>query len=754
MSNRLAIIFSCVIVAAALVGCGGGSGGSGGGTSSQPAGGGNSGNLSNNASPAVSAGSNLSSLPSGTARHITDVSVQNYGSSNSAGTVDVTFGQVFAKGDVGASQHVVAAVNGQVLPTQVDRKATWADGSVRHSVVTVQLPAPASGKATTLQLYAVAHKGGLGVGTVSLDDLLGTNFTANVRITLGGTTYTANARNALEQIAQSGTCPAWGQRSCKRWLSGGLVSEWIVPATLTSGNATAPRLRVFFNVRAYRAADGSIGNVRVDSVIENDQTYAVAPNNETYDAKITVGQNSYSISNLTQYTQTRWHKVLWSQGGHSYFAGVSTAYLQQSKAVSKYANLKPSNQFLDSRPQAAQPMNHLDQTPDMGATGAQAGIGPLPKWTSTYVVSGDQRAFAWMLADDDAAGGYGFHYRDSATGRPVTIVDHPYITIADYSHASQAGGAFAKDLLPACANSCSNPNRFEIAHQPSIGYVSYLETGDFYYLEELQFEASYDELWANPSYRKYAKGRLLEASPQVRGQAWELRTISNAAFATPDHDPMKTYFVDQINYIVSDYIASYVDDPGHPLHTLDAYGAVHYPAHQPSNISIAPWQADFFTWAVGHAAEQGVPGANKLLNWLAPFQIGLMTSAKDGDTNGFCWQVASGYTFQFRDDNNSPIYTSLDEVYAKTYPSINGLGCNSQEMANQLSTPEDQLKPGQMIGFSASPTGFPANLQIALAVAADSSAGNAAKAWAVFDGRVDKPNYSQYPNFAVVPRGS
>ncbi len=531
------------------------------------------------------------------------------------------------------------------------------------------------------------------------------------------------------------------------------MSEWIVPAALMDGNDKAPRLRVFFNVRAYRAADGSIANVRVDSVIENDQTYAVAPNNESYNAKITVGENSYSITGLTQYTQTRWHKVLWTRGRHRYFAGVSTAYLQRSKAVSRYANLQPSNQFLDSVPQAAEPMTNLDQTPDMGATGAQAGIGPLPRWTSTYVVSGDRRAFAWMLANDNAAGGYGFHYRDGATGRPVTIVDHPYITIADYNWASQAGGDFAKDLLPTCAGDCSNPNRFEIAHQPSIGYVPYLVTGDFYYLEEMQFEASYDQLWTNPEYRNYTKGRLIGANPQVRGQAWALRSISDAAFATPDKDPLKRYFTDQIKYIVDDYINTYVDkSSAHPLHVLDGGEAIIYPLNGATEVGIAPWQQDFFTWAVGHAAEQGVPEAETLLQWMAKFQVGLMTSAKEGATSGFCWLEASGYKFQVRDSRGAPQYSDLAQVYKATYPTLAGLKCDSQEMANAMSSSTSTQQIGEMDGYSSSATGFPSNLQIALAAAANSGIDRSGEAWSVFSSRSVKPDYSNYPNFAVVPR--
>ncbi|HKK05771.1 MAG TPA: hypothetical protein VKA50_07980, partial [Gammaproteobacteria bacterium] len=64
----------------------------------------------------------------------------------------------------------------------------------------------------------------------------------------------------------------------------------------------------------------------------------------------------------------------------------------------------------------------------------------------------------------------------------------------------------------------------------------------------------------------------------------------------------------------------------------------------------------------------------------------------------------------------------------------------------------------EMTGYPGSPTGYPSNLQPALAVAADSGIANAANAWSVFDGRTVKPgtdgtpDYNTDPQFAIVPR--
>jgi len=371
------------------------------------------------------------------------------------------------------------------------------------------------------------------------------------------------------------------------------------------------------------------------------------------------------------------------------------------------------------------------------------------------VISTDPRAFGWMLANDDAVGSYPFHYRDKATGRPLEITNHPYVTIADSSYAKQAAASgnskYAKDLLPACGGDCSDPYTFDIAHHPSIGYVPYMVTGDFYYLEELQFAASYVELWPNPAYRQYSKGVLHHAQPQVRGQAWALRTLSDAAFITPDSDPMKCYFTQLMTNILSDYNTNYTDGGlTDPLHI--AFGYFPYTINGQARDGIAPWQDDFFTWAVGHAAEQGFPGAAKLLKWKAAFQVGMMEGWKSDATHGYCWLEASAYKVQVRDSQSAPLYSNLTKVYQTTFPNLYGLTCNTQAMVNAMSSSSHTYQLGEMRGYAWSPTGYPSNLQIGLAMAAESGIPGAADAWQLFSNRSVKPDYGNYPNFAVIPR--
>src|SRR5690606_17102549 len=144
--------------------------------------------------------------------------------------------------------------------------------------------------------------------------------------------------------------------------------------------------------------------------------------------------------------------------------------------------------------------------------------------------------------------------------------------------------------------------------------------------------------------------------------------------------------------------------------------------------------------------------------WLARFEIGLMTDWLANPSQGYCWLEASAYKIQVKDATGGwlPSYTA---VYAATFPTLVGLVCNSREMtamAGQLA--KKPLRVGEMPGFPYSATGFPANLQIGLAAAADSGLPQAQVAWRLFESRSVKPSgahaYNNYPNFATLPRAA
>ena len=84
------------------------------------------------------------------AADVVNVTVVNTGSAQS--NVPVTFGQVFKPGDVPSGAVIGARVGSTVLPVQADKKATHADGSLRHAVITAIVPSLASGASQVITL--------------------------------------------------------------------------------------------------------------------------------------------------------------------------------------------------------------------------------------------------------------------------------------------------------------------------------------------------------------------------------------------------------------------------------------------------------------------------------------------------------------------------------------------------------------------------------------------------------------------------
>lgn len=663
--------------------------------------------------------------------------------------VPMTFGEPFRAGDIPQGDTIVAYMDGRALPTQADIKARNPDGSVRHAILTVELPSLGGGASMPLSLRAMPQASGSRGDSLNLNDVLQSGFNASVEINIAGQPWHLDARDLLQHASLSRSCEPYG-RECSQWLSGPLVSEWVVGGPLLDSHGQSnPHLAVYFAVRAYGPAP--VSRVRVDVIIENDWAYASNPQNVTYDASVSVnGGAPYTISQLEHYRQARWHKVFWWGKPDPVYAQQDSQYLQATRAVPRYQNVAISQGVLQSAALQLQdrcgPMQRCDQTKNQANAGAQAAIGPLPRWTSAYVIDPSYPAYQWMLANSDALGSYGVHYLDQSTGQPVSVDEHPCATLQTAVETSHCRVApHADDSFPHCEVQCKSPLAANIAHHPSAAYVAYLVTGDWFYLEEMKFWADWVEIEQNPAYRDYRTG-LVDDMP-LRAQAWSLRTLGYAAYILPDSDPFKGFFNRVVGNNIEWYNQNYTDDPSaNKLHII-TNGSIVYPNNGNPRTGISTWQASFFTWSVGNLKDLGFAGADKLLDWVAPFQIDLMTSPD------YCWIEASAYQLQVRDTKDSPIYDSLAEVYAKTFPELQGIQCNSDRMAAAISKPgKYQYASNVMVGYPESPTGYPANFQIGLAAAVDSDVPNAQKAWSIFENRSVKTDYATAPQFAVIPR--
>lgn len=675
------------------------------------------------------------------AADIASVSIDSE-SSSAQNNVHVTFGHVFAQGEV-VDPAVLGArlAGGAVVPLQVDAKATHADGSLRHAVLTTVLPTVAANSQNDLTLQT---PGSNATGaTVTLASLLATSFDSDVSVNIGGTVYSASARDLLS----SGTPDSW--------LSGPLVSEWLVAGPMRT-NAGSPHahLTARFHVRAY----AGLGAVRVSVTLENNWSHVSGPQNFNYDATVSVQGRGIVLSqdNVTHYRQARWRRVFWWGDEPQVEVAHDTGYMERMGVVPTYdPRLRIPQSVLsgmasDWSGRKTELMASgliYEYMPDGGG---RPDIAPLPRWTARYLMSQDARAKTAVLGTGEQAGSFGIHYRDKDTDLPISLDTYPNISIMGQSSA-----------FPSCGGSCSTPYTPDIAHQPSMSFVPYLVTGDYFHLEELQFWANWNLFyWGN-----HGGSQGLMVNDQIRAQAWGLRTLGHAAFITPDNHPLKAYFLSKLDNNLDWYENNIVSNPPTPLGYL-----LNTPDIGLDN-TFATWMDDFFTWTVGHLVNLGFDNAEGIFQYKARFPVGRMTDP------GYCWILAPTYWTRARDaqtgqpfsdwtdykvavvrswDSSSvgPSFSSWtippNMSSSQEDPLINA-ACNSSEMADILG-----MQRSNMIGGSWSHEGYTSNMQPAVAVAAERRVTNGEAAWNLFDSRAVVPDSGNYdynvsPQWAIVP---
>lgn len=676
------------------------------------------------------------------------VRLQNTGAAQT--NVPFTFGHPFGPGSLKAGEGVTAVLqDGTSVPLQMEVKATHADGSARHVVISGILPMLAAGQTAKMQLLKSSPSAS---GTATPADLLATGLSAKTVVTVGGVPYTASLESAL----------AHGKPMT--WLSGNIASEWIVNAPLTDANGVAhPLLTARFGVRWY---PGLTKQARVEFVVENDKTF-LSNRQYTYDVDLQLGGKSvYHKAGLTHYHRARWHQYAWWDADHAPAVNVqmNASYLILSRAIPNYdlTVLPTESNIVDlanmvnasnTGPMTIGPVNAY-----MPTTGGRIDIGSLPSWSVTWLLTMDKRARDVMMAAADGSGAWSIHLRDENTDYPVRTDNAKNARISTHGNLNWTGPL----PVPRCVNDdwnlCATPYTPDAAHQPSLTYLPYVITGDYYYLEELQFWAASNPLETDPGNSGLGQGLLRWM--QVRGQAWSLRTLGQVAYITPDNHPLKAYFNTQLDNNLNWYNQTYVVGNPNNLGVYDGSGAGAFAVD-----TSAPWQDDFLTWSFNYLNELGYSKALPILKWKAKYSVGRMTDP------GYCWVMGAAYNLKLFDANGK-VFSSFGDLYKANFtgPTLSfdnvnaistlqnnvqfaNLGCDSQAQADWLAQASGYpWALGSMIGYAGSAMGYPANMQPALAAAVSSGIPNAAQAWSTFQARASKPDYRPVPQWAILPR--
>jgi hypothetical protein len=261
----------------------------------------------------------------------------------------------------------------------------------------------------------------------------------------------------------------------------------------------------------------------------------------------------------------------------------------------------------------------------MPTTGGRPEIGPYPTWTVRYLLTMTPQSKAMVLANGDLAGSWPVHVRARKTGGLMTIDSRPNFWLNGRGRDKPA-------WKPPRHKGVAKPPRLtpDMAHQPSLAYVPYLVTGDFYYLEEAMFWANYCLLNTWPTPRRGDRGIL---SGQIRGNAWALRNLADAEWLAPDGHPGAKYLREKITNNLADRVRRMYGPPEYSK--TGAWGirtTKNARIQNPDNpdwMVTAPWETDYLIWSLHHLAELGHAAAAKPRDFLLRLRVGTMTHAPD-----------------------------------------------------------------------------------------------------------------------------
>ncbi len=216
------------------------------------------------------------------------------------------------------------------------------------------------------------------------------------------------------------------------------------------------------------------------------------------------------------------------------------------------------------------------------------------------------------------------------------------------------------------------------AHVPGgLSLVPYLLTGDRYYAEELAFWANYAVLstWPGNTPTDAASrsggdaaagfGRGILATNQVRGFAWGLRNVADAAAYLPNGDPMKT----PLRRIVMQNLAwldNWAKTKAGPLKMawLPGYGTEVDGTQRFAQL----WMYEYLAWSIQHANDLGFLGGTRFRDQVVTLQTELFVNPSYNREYAAPGRLVIGQVSA--DGNSTRYFTSLNQVLSATRQGI------------------------------------------------------------------------------------
>ncbi|MBX9699011.1 MAG: hypothetical protein K2X74_06225, partial [Acetobacteraceae bacterium] len=159
----------------------------------------------------------------------------------------------------------------------------------------------------------------------------------------------------------------------------------------------------------------------------------------------------------------------------------------------------------------------------------------------------------------------------------------------------------------------------------------YLMTGRRAFLDQLSAQAMWNIIMMWPVLRtpqgwagRPGADMIISDRGQVRGTAWGLRQLDNAAWIGPDDDPDAAAFREAVagNWA---WLRSQI--PAWTAQQGEAHGRL--PGAYPQG-ALPPWQQDYMASTVAQAARRGSEDARAFLAWMTNFLVGRFRAEGQG----------------------------------------------------------------------------------------------------------------------------
>jgi len=625
--------------------------------------------------PSGNSGSSVASLPPPSP--VAGSSTLRVTSSSTGTGLPFSAGYAFRQGDIPAGKYITAS-SGSLRGFQAAVKNRWRDGSVKFAVLSGLVDLSANAEQTLMIGWTDSAPSGAALGLASLK---ATGISASISYGSYGT------------ASWSGS--GWDSPFLSP-VSGPEMSSWVYRQPIGSDQ----HLVAWMEVRLYRS-----GAVEVVPWIENGYLLRASPGERSGLATFAINGATRFSGNLTLLNHTR--AVLasgqalshWLAGDPNITFKHDMGYLQLTGLVPAYRGITAANASLWSRISTSYtPLAQHDYPSIMGSAGYHPSIGPLPEWDVVYMTSdGDPRAWRSVQINAYAAGRYGFHYRDETTNRAARFSTYPNLVLSPGSGIEGTGASTTGQYTPAPTG--GTPPAFSTAHMPAVGFMAYLVTGRWYYLDEMQLLSSTLYFKQTDSNRRFSQGvqQSSVGANTTRGAAWALRVQADNAAMTYDDDlPLKSEFVGSIQYNIDFYHSRYVGQPSNPLGMVQPYSD-----YSPGDgkTDSAAWMEDFLTWSFGNIKSLQVYGSAydlKVEQFLAWKYRSIVGRLGPNSAGSWPYWTAAVYTVPYAPSESAdwengmgPWYRNWGEAFSAAglaYSSINSMTYGGRVESEGLAT--------------------------------------------------------------------